>query len=63
MIQINLFQNRNRLTDIKKQKPYSYQRESMAVVGRVKSGGWDEHVYTAIGEIGNQQGPTIRHRD
>jgi len=35
----------------------------MAVVGRVKSGGWDEHVYTAIGEIGNQQGPTIRHRD
>ena len=31
----------------------------MAVVGRVKSGGWDEHIYTAIWKIGNQQGPTI----
>ena len=46
-----------RLKKKNKKKPYSYQRESMAVVGRVKSGGWDERIYTIICKIGNQQGP------
>ena len=53
------FQNRSRITVIEKQKPSSYQRENMAVVGRAKSGGLSEHIYTIICKIGNQQGPPM----
>ena len=36
---------------------YGYQRGNM--VGRDKSGAWDEHAYTTIYKIDNQQGPTV----
>ena len=36
---------------------YGYQREN--IVGRDKSGAWDEHTHTTIYKIGNQQGPTV----
>ena len=34
-----------------------YQRGK--VRGRIKLGGWDEHIYTTIYKIDNQQGPIV----
>ena len=36
---------------------YGYQRGN--VVGRDKSGAWDEHTHTTTYKVDNQQGPTV----
>ena len=56
MIQMNLFTNRNRLTDIEN-KPMVTKEETWR--GRDKSGSWDEHTHTTIYKIDIQQGHTV----
>ena len=48
-------QNRKRLTDQKINLRVPGGRDSQEV--------WDSHVHTAILKIGNQQGPTVEHRE
>ena len=55
MIQMNLFTNRNRLTDLEKKLMVMGQGR---VGGRDRLGVWDWYVHTAIFKIDNQQGPT-----
>ena len=31
--------------------------------GKEYLGSWDRHVHTAIFKMGNQQGPTVQHRE
>ena len=33
------------------------------MVGRDKSGAWDEYTHTTIYKRDNQQGPTVEHRE
>ena len=53
---MNLFTKRKQTYRNQKQI-YGYQRGNM--VGRDKSGAWDEHTHTTIYKIDNQQGPIV----
>ena len=52
MIQMNLFTN----LEISKTNLWL---PKVKVVGRDKSGAWDEHTHTTIYKKDNQQGPTV----
>ena len=48
----------------KQKQIYRYQKQTYGnqmgnVVGRDKSGAWDEHTHTTIYKIDNQQVPTV----
>ena len=52
----------------KQKQIYRYQKQTYGnqmgnVVGRDKSGAWDEHTHTTIYKIDNQQVPTVQHRE
>ena len=49
---------------IKQKQTYRYQKQTYGyqrgnLVGRYKSGAWDEHIHTTTCKIDNQQGPTV----
>ena len=57
---MNLFTKQKQTYRYRKQS-YGFQREN--VVGRDKSGAWDEHTHATLYKIDNQQGPTVLHRE
>ena len=57
---MNLFTKQKQTYRYRKQI-YGCQRGNMRE--RDTSGAWDEHTHTTIYKIGNQQGPTILHRE
>ena len=59
MIQMNLLQNRNRLTDLENELMVTGGKMG----GRDSQGVWDRRVHTAIFKMDNQQGPTLWHRE